>query len=87
MDDRTHQAAHHIEGRSAAPGIAVGPLVRLAPTKHDARQSRSAAEEHQALVDALAASQADLISLAHEAETMKGKQFSLSRRLSWKTIT
>jgi phosphotransferase system enzyme I (PtsI) len=41
--------------------------VRLAPTKHDARQSRSAAEEHQALVDALAASQADLISLAHEA--------------------
>ncbi len=67
MDDRTHRAAHRIEGRSAAPGIAVGPLVRLALTKHDARQSRSAAEEHQALVDALAASQADLISLAHEA--------------------
>src|SRR5436190_18379962 len=67
MDDRTHRAAHRIEGRSAAPGIAVGPLVRLAPAKHDARQSRSAAEERQALVDALAASQADLISLAHEA--------------------
>ena len=67
MDDRTHRAAHRIEGRSAAPGIAVGPLVRLAPAKHDARQTRSAAEEHQALVDALAASQADLISLAHEA--------------------
>src|SRR6266480_2296674 len=67
MDDRTHRAAHRIEGRSAAPGIAVGPLVRLAPVKHDARQSRSAAEERQALVDALAASQADLISLAHEA--------------------
>src|SRR5882724_7223159 len=67
MDDRAHRAAHCIEGRSAAPGIAVGPLVRLAPAKHDARQSRSAAEEHQALVDALAASQANLISLAHEA--------------------
>ncbi len=67
MDDRAHRAAHRIEGRSAAPGIAVGPLVRLAPAKHDARQTRSAAEEHQALVDALAASQADLISLAHEA--------------------
>jgi len=67
MDDRAHRAAHHIEGRPAAPGIAVGPLVRLAASKHDARQSRSAAEEHQALVDALAASQADLISLAHEA--------------------
>src|SRR5260221_4063518 len=67
MDDRTHRAAHRIEGRSAAPGIALGPLVRLAAVKHDARQSRSAAEEHQALVDALTASQADLISLAHEA--------------------
>src|ERR1700681_1550870 len=67
MDHRTHRAAHRIEGRSAAPGIALGPLVRLAPAKHDARQHRSAAEEHQALVDALAASQADLISLAHEA--------------------
>src|SRR5258708_37173499 len=67
MDDRAYRAPHRIEGRSAAPGIAVGPLVRLAPAKHDARQSRSAAEEHQALVDALAASQADLISLAHEA--------------------
>src|SRR5260370_4042080 len=67
MDHRTHRAAHRIEGRSAAPGIALGPLVRLAPVKHDARQYRSAAEEHQALVDALAASQADLISLAHEA--------------------
>src|SRR5713101_4800202 len=67
MDDRTHRAAHRIEGRSAAPGIALGPLVRLAPAKHDARQSRSVAEERQALVDALAASQADLALLAHEA--------------------
>src|SRR5712692_11784799 len=66
MDDRTHRAAQRIEGRSAAPGIALGPLVRLAPVKHDVRQHRSAAEEHQALVDALAASQADLSVLARE---------------------
>src|SRR6266566_3668501 len=69
MDDRTHRAAHRIEGRSAAPGIALGPLVRLAPVKHDARQCRSVAEERQALVDALAASQADITLLAHEAGT------------------
>ena len=68
MDDRTHRAAHRIEGRSAAPGIALGPLVRLAAAKHDARQNRSPAEEHQALVDALAASQADLTVLAGEVE-------------------
>ena len=67
MDDRTHRAAQRVEGRSAAPGIALGPLVRLAPVKHDTRQSRSAAEEHQALVDALAASQADLGVLARQA--------------------
>src|SRR6266436_5249217 len=66
MDDRTHRAAHRIEGRSAAPGIALGPLVRLAPVKHDARQYRSAAEEHQALADALGASQEDLSLLARE---------------------
>src|ERR1700681_2103875 len=67
MDDRTHRPARRIEGKSAAPGIALGPLVRLTPAKYDARQHRSAAEEHQALVDALAASQAPLISLAHQA--------------------
>src|ERR1700682_2197249 len=67
MDDRTHRPARRIAGKSAAPGIAVGPLVPLTPAKYDARQHRSAAEEHQALVDALAASQAHLISLAHEA--------------------
>src|SRR5260221_7209993 len=66
MDDRTHRAAHRIEGRSAAPGVALGALVRLAPAKHDARQRRSAAEEHQALVDALAASHADLTALVRE---------------------
>ena len=67
MDHRTHRVAHRIQGRSAAPGIALGPLVRLAPVKHEAGQHRSAAEERQALVDALAASQTDLVSLAHEA--------------------
>jgi phosphotransferase system enzyme I (PtsI) len=67
MDDRAHRAAHRVEGRSAAPGIALGPLVRLVAVTHDARQHRSAAEEHQALVDALAASQADLGTLARDA--------------------
>jgi len=67
MDDRAHRATHRVQGRSAAPGIALGPLVRLAPAKHDARQHRSAAEEHQALVDALAASQKALALLASEA--------------------
>jgi len=53
MDDRAHSAARRVQGRSAAPGIALGPLVRLAAAKHDCRQHRSVAEEHQALVDAL----------------------------------
>src|SRR6266446_2962388 len=68
MDDRTHRAAHRIEGRSAAPGVALGPLMRLAAAKHEARQFRSAAEERQALVDALAASHAALSGLAREME-------------------
>ena len=67
MDDRSHRAARRVQGRSAAPGIALGPLVRLAPAKHDVRQHRSVAEEHQALVDALAASQEALGLLAGEA--------------------
>jgi len=67
MDHRTHRAALRIEGRPAAPGIALGPLVRLAPVRHDARQRRSVAEEHQALVDALNASQEDLSLLVREA--------------------
>src|ERR1700736_6672053 len=66
MDHRTHRAAHRIEGRSAAPGIALGPLVRLAPVKHDARQHRSATEERQALLDAIAASQVALTVLVRE---------------------
>jgi phosphotransferase system enzyme I (PtsI) len=67
MDHRARRASQRIEGRPAAPGIALGPLVRLAPVKYDPRQHRSAAEEHQALVDALAASQADLGVLARDA--------------------
>ena len=67
MDDRSHRVARRVQGRSAAPGIALGPLLRLAPAKHDARQHRSVAEEHQALVDALAASQEALGLLAGEA--------------------
>ncbi len=66
MDDRTLRAAGRIEGRPAAPGLALGPFVRLAPVRPLARESRSAAEEHQALADALAASQADLAVLAGE---------------------
>jgi len=62
-----HRAAHRIQGRSAAPGIALGPLVRLAPVEHGVRQYRSAAEGRQALLDALAASQEDLSALAHQA--------------------
>jgi phosphotransferase system enzyme I (PtsI) len=67
MDHRRHRVSQRIKGMSAAPGIALGPLVRLVPVKHDAGQRRSAAEEHQALVDALAASQADLNALARDA--------------------
>src|ERR1043166_1739180 len=67
MDHRTHRAAQRIEGRPAAPGIALGPLMRLSPAKQHARQRRSAAEEHQALVDALTAAQEALALLAREA--------------------
>ena len=67
MDDRAHRGARRVQGRSAAPGIALGPFVRLAPAKHDARQHRSVTEEHQALVDALAASQEALGLLARYA--------------------
>ncbi|SHJ58180.1 phosphoenolpyruvate--protein phosphotransferase [Bradyrhizobium lablabi] len=67
MDDRTRRAAQRIEGRPAVPGIALGPLVRLAPAKHDLRQSRTVAEEHRALVKALLAAKADLSMLAQQA--------------------
>jgi phosphotransferase system enzyme I (PtsI) len=82
MDHKTHRAAQRIEGRSAAPGIALGLLVRLAPMKHDARQHRPPAEEHQALADALGASQEDLSLLARgagdaEAEAILAFQIAL----------
>jgi phosphotransferase system enzyme I (PtsI) len=67
MDDRTHRAARRVEGRFAAPGIALGPLVRLKPAEQHARQHRSPADEHQALVDSLTASQEDLGALARDA--------------------
>src|SRR6202049_1012544 len=67
MDDRAHRAARRVQGRSAAPGVALGPLVRLALAKHGARENQSVADEHQALVDALAASQEALGLLAGEA--------------------
>jgi phosphotransferase system enzyme I (PtsI) len=68
MDDRTHRTARRIQGRPAAPGIALGPLMRLAAAKLDTRQKRPPAEEHQALIDALAASQTDLAALASQVE-------------------
>jgi phosphotransferase system enzyme I (PtsI) len=68
MDHRTQRAAHRVDGRSAAPGIAMGPLVRLVAASQEARQSRSAAGEQQALDDALEASRLDLTVLAGKAE-------------------
>src|SRR5260370_27162051 len=67
MDDRTRRAARRIEGSPAVPGIALGPVVRLAPAKHDISQSRTVAEEHRALVNALLAAKADLTVLAQQA--------------------
>src|SRR5881275_3330639 len=64
MDHRTQRAAHRVEGRSAAPGIAIGRLVCLGAAKREAGQSRPAAGEHQALADALEASRLDLTALA-----------------------
>src|ERR1700724_249919 len=67
MDDRTRRAAQRIEGRPAVPGIALGPLVRLAAAKHETRQSRTVAEEHRALADALLAAKTALTVLAQHA--------------------
>src|SRR5689334_5580473 len=68
MDHRTHRAVHRVEGRSAAPGIALGPLRRLVTAKPETRHSRSAAGEQQALADALEASRLDLVGLAGKVE-------------------
>ena len=86
MDDRTHRAALRIEGRSAAPGIALGPLVRLAPVEHDVRQYRSAAEERQALARcARGVAGGSRRTLRIERATMKRKPFSPSRSRCSKT--
>ena len=83
MDHRTHRAAHRVEGRSAAPGIALGPLVRLIAAKPMTGATRAPpAEEQQALADALMASQADLAGLAgkvkdEDAEAILSFQIAL----------
>src|SRR4029077_15883958 len=59
---------HRVEGRSAAPGIAMGPLVRLSSAKPQARQSRSAAGEREALNDALQAAKVGLAGLADKID-------------------
>jgi phosphoenolpyruvate-protein phosphotransferase (PTS system enzyme I) len=68
MDHRTHRAAHRIEGRSAAPGIALGPLMRLVAARRETRQSHSVNDERQALTDALDASRLDLAALADKMD-------------------
>jgi phosphoenolpyruvate-protein phosphotransferase (PTS system enzyme I) len=68
MDHRTHRPAQRVEGRSAAPGIALGRLVRLSAAKPQGRKSGSAAGEREALADALEASKLDLIGLADKVE-------------------
>src|ERR1700685_703106 len=82
MDDRAQRADRRVEGRSAAPGIAIGPLVRLAAAGRIAGQKRSVAEERRALADALAASQTALALLAgqvgdDEAEAILSFQIAL----------
>jgi phosphoenolpyruvate-protein phosphotransferase (PTS system enzyme I) len=68
MDHRTHRAAHRIEGRSAAPGIALGSLVRLIAAKSETQQLHSMAAERLALIDALEASRRDLVALCNKVE-------------------
>jgi len=66
MDRKMHRAVCRIEGRSAAPGVALGPLLRLVSTTSQAPVSRSPAAERQAFADALEASRLDLVALAGE---------------------
>jgi phosphoenolpyruvate-protein phosphotransferase (PTS system enzyme I) len=63
MDLKTHRLTHRIDGRAAAPGVALAPLVRLTVAKPGSRRSGSAGGERQALADAIEASKADLIVL------------------------
>jgi phosphotransferase system enzyme I (PtsI) len=82
MDHRTLRAAHRIEGRTAAPGIARGPLLRLVAARQSARQSGSRAVEQQALAEALEAAKLDLALLAgnvddEDAEAIVSFQIAL----------
>lgn len=61
-------SARRIEGRSAAPGIALGPLVRLAAATNAMRRSHCASTERRALADALEAAKVDLAALAARVE-------------------
>src|SRR3974390_1819269 len=73
MDRKMHRAACRIEGRSAAPGVALGPLLRLVSTTSQAPVSRSPAAERQAFADALEASRLDLVALAGEVRDENGE--------------
>src|ERR1700732_3452456 len=53
-----------LEGRSAAPGLAVGVLVRLSESVGGGRHSGSPAEERRALTDALASARDELARLS-----------------------
>ena len=64
MDHKTHRTGLRVSGRSAAPGIALAPLVCLLTAKSESRQSGSGSGERRALADALDASRLDLAALA-----------------------
>src|SRR5215470_12655793 len=68
MDHRPHRASQRIAGRSAAPGVALGPLLRLVTAKPQTRSSRSVTGEQQALAEALEVSKLDLTALAGKVE-------------------
>src|ERR1700730_5120060 len=67
MDDRTRRAAQRIEGRPAVPETLLCRLGRLPRAKHKKSRSRTVAEEHRALVDALLAAKTALTVLAQHA--------------------
>jgi phosphotransferase system enzyme I (PtsI) len=82
MDHKTPRLAQRILGRTAAPGIALAPLVRLLAATSEIRASRSQAGERQALAEALEASRLDLAALAekvadHDAEAILSFQIAL----------
>ncbi|MBV9561315.1 MAG: phosphoenolpyruvate--protein phosphotransferase [Bradyrhizobium sp.] len=66
MDHRARRTTRRIEGWPAAPGVASGPLMRLAAAAAVARKGGSTAGERQALADALDASRLDLAALVGE---------------------